>query len=482
MNPLENEPDRASTGADSVPSQASAPKQLKTFHPFPRLPQEIKDMIWEMGIRPADGCGVQRFSIVREELFRSDYDSDYDFDSDDDDSESESVFDLELKPKPDPGPAFASRSASERNEAPSAVRWAKPFDSRTNRGIQVVLGRSHRTSVSRFYHFLAAPKKPAPEEPDAEQTKYSWKYPANMSTYTWDMGLWQASRASREVMMKHYQPSFWARPATSFTKRDGEKVPFHLTDAPLLALSDEGGETLPILTHPSTDLFIFDLEDFPIEADFDRIFDSFSDMIGRDRSSGSYRGLQHIGIQYNSQLWTEALEAEGKTARAQDNSFGALIRLLEWAVDRKLDVEKPAPYIWLIDQRIVVWKEQVSDYDEGHLFYREPWRFKRIDGETYTEVGGSNYMCRGDEEPKWLKLLAYPTANACWWKIWYQTSFYADDPRDRQEEWPDWHLHKYLGVLAGRAVSYYDDSYESYDDRPVPQTEDLHARLWPAHG
>lgn len=354
LNSIENEPDRASTDADSAPSQDFDSKKPKPFHPFPRLPQEIQDMIWEMAIRPAHKRGVQRFSIVREEFFQSNYDSDYDFDSDDD-SESESGFDLELKSKPEPSPAFASRS--ERNEEPRAVRWTKPFDSRTNRDIQVVLGRSHRISASRFYHFLAAPKVP-----DSNETKYSWKYPANMSTYTWDMGLWQASRASREAMMKHYSPTFWARESISFTEEDEKRTPFLLSDAPVLALSDEGGETLPILTHPDTDHFVFDLKDFPMDVDFDQVFDNISDMIGRNKSTHSYRGIQHVGIQHNSQLWTEALEAVGKIGWEQDNSFGALLRLLEWAIDRKLDEEKPAPYIWLIDQRMWVWEGQVVDY------------------------------------------------------------------------------------------------------------------------
>jgi hypothetical protein len=481
MNPMEIEPDRASTGSDSAPSQDTASKQqLKAFHPFPRLPQEIKDMIWEMAIRPAYERGVQRFSIVGEEIFRSGYDSDYDFDSDDD-SESESGFDLELKSKPEPGPAFASRSASESNEEPRAVRWAKPFDSRTNRGIQVVLGHSHRISASRSYHFLAAPKVPASEVPDSGQTTYSWKYPSNKSTYTWDMGLWQASRASREAMMKHYNPTFWARASISFSEEDKERTAFLLPDAPVLALSNEGEEALPVLTHPDSDLFIFDLKDFPIGVDFNQVFDNISDIIGRNKSTQSYKGIQHIGIQHNSQLWTEALEAEGKTGWERDSSFGSLIRLLEWAIDRKLDEEKPAPYIWLIDQRMWVWEGRVVDCnDMGRAFYRDPVRFERIDGTTYTEVAGSTYMGRADEEPKYLKLLDYPTANACWWKVWYQTNYYSDDPRIHQGEWPDWELVKYLGVLAGRAVSYSDgdsDSDEYCQGRPKFGKEDLHARL-----
>lgn len=88
-------------------------------------------------------------------------------------------------------------------------------------------------------------------------------------------------------------------------------------------------------------------------------------------------------------------------------------------------------------------------------------RFERIDGKTYTEVAGSTYMGQIDEDPEHLQGLDYPTANACWWKVWHQTSYYSQT---------DWGLVPYFGVLAGRAM-------RSSDKYPPFEEEDPHARL-----
>lgn len=429
MDVMENEPDRASTGTDSAPSEDSASKQPKTFHPFPRLPQEIKDMIWKIPIRPTNKCGVQRFSIVRKEFFQFYHDSE---------SESESECDEK------PGHDLDTGS----NDTPPAVRWAKPFDSRTKYGIKVVRQRSHRRWGNKFYYFLAAPRVPG-----SSSAGYSWKYPASLSTYTWDMGLWQASRASRDAMMKHYNPTFWARKSVSFTEEDEDRTPFYLSDAPVLALSDEGGETLPILTHPNTDLFIFDFKDFSREVRLDQVFDNISDMIGKSKSTQSYKGVRHIGFQYNSQLWADS---QKNWLYPEDGDFGALMRLLGWAVERRLE-DKPAPYIWLIEERLWRWEKKIRTTTRipGRDIHSKPQKFHEIDGKIYTETNESNLVYLSDKEG----VLSYPSAHQFMLCLNDKTQYLEPVDEDRFLDLDpdltggsDWNLQPYAGFLTCKTL------------------------------
>jgi hypothetical protein len=69
---------------------------------------------------------------------------------------------------------------------------------------------------------------------------------------------------------------------------------------PVLALADEGGETLPIKIHPDKDLFILDPEDFGPRVWVNDMLNDVSCMTHPELSTGPWKRLKNIALEYYS--------------------------------------------------------------------------------------------------------------------------------------------------------------------------------------
>jgi len=124
-------------------------KPLDQFHYFPRLPPELRIIIWGMALRPCGIRGVHYFS-----LFNS--------------SKEHPLWDLSI-----------------------ANRW----HSKSGKVYGELLGNLLNTE-----HRIAAPRVVAHGDPSQPQPQHSW-FKGNPSLYAWDAGLFNACRESRRIIV-----------------------------------------------------------------------------------------------------------------------------------------------------------------------------------------------------------------------------------------------------------------------------------------
>lgn len=391
----------------------------RTFHPFPRLPAELQHKIWHLALRPDDQAGVHRFSIVSRE-------------------ESD-------KAKVDQLPSEDGQVAGSR--AGTRVRWARTFESRTKEVLDIVhnggklppLCRGDQREWNGIKYFLAAPKQPAPNT-----TLYSWRYPGNMSTYMWDVGLWQASADSRKIIRKHSRPEFWSRSMDEL-EREHDQQRLDLTLRPVLALGDEGEETLPIKIHPDKDLFILDPEDFgPSVRVVDAFLDDVSYMTDPELWNHYSKRLKNIAFEYDSS-WYDNKDSWSREEGFSDlidhdkSAVGALARIIDILVAEispfSWDVD--APFVWLIDRRLRAIPGQSR---ASNRVYKQ---FHGIDGTTYIECDGLNWDKRNTEE------LAFPSADSFLSDFLEAAGDYIDDSLEEWSPELTWSPGRNFGILAG---------------------------------
>lgn len=393
-------------------------EQGRTFHLFPRLPAELQHKIWHLSLRPDDQAGVHRFSIVtREESDKGEVDQ---------------------LPSED-GQVAGSRVGTR-------VRWARTFESRTIEVLNIVHdGGELPPGVSNdeqdwdgIEYFLAAPKHPAPNT-----ALYSWRCPENMSTYTWDMGLWQASADSRRIIRKHSRPEFWSRSLREL-EDDHYQQRLDLTRRPVLALADEGGETLPIKIHPEKDLFILDSEDFGPRARANDMLDDVSCMTNPELSKGPWKRLQHIALEYDSS-WYDNKDSWSRKECFYDligkdkSAVGALARILD-IMSLEIAYGAPfvdAPFVWLIDRRLRAIPGQ--SWTSNRLYKQ----FHRIDGTTYIECDNINLDTLNAEE------LTFPAATEFLHDFLKVASPFINGPLEESSPPMWWRVDESFGVLAG---------------------------------
>lgn len=417
----------------------------RTFHPFPRLPAELQHKIWHLALRPDDQAGVHRFSIVSRE-------------------ESD-------KAKVDQLPSEDGQVAGSR--AGTRVRWARTFESRTKEVVDIIHNggklpppyRGNQQEWNGIKYFLAAPKHPAPNT-----TLYSWRYPGNMSTYMWDVGLWQASADSRKIIRKHSRPEFWSRSRREL-EREHYQQGLDLRLRPVLALGDEGEETLPIKIHPDKDLFILDPEDFEPREWVDTFLDDVSYMTDLELWKDHSKRLKNIAFEYDSSWYDnkDSWSREGGFSDLIDNdksAVGALARIIDSLVG---DISPwswnvQAPFVWLIDRRLRAIPGQSWATNRAYK------QFHGIDGTTYIEWDGFNWDEQNTEE------LAFPSADSFLSDFFDATREYIDSHLEGWSPEVAWGPEGNFGILAGEGypefgperATYRYDVYPWVNHPPIP--------------
>jgi hypothetical protein len=393
-------------------------EQGRTFHPFPRLPAELQHKIWHLALRPGDQAGVHRFSIVRRE--------------ESDEAEGDQL-------RIEGGQVVGSRAGTR-------VRWARTFKSRTEEVLDVIhnggelppLCHCDQQGWKGIDYFFAAPKHPAPNT-----TLYSWRYPGNMSTYTWDMGLWQASADSRNIIRKHSRPEFWSRPMDELEEEHWEQG-LDLELRPVLALADEGGETLPIKIHPDKDLFILDPEDFGPRVWVNDMLNDVSCMTHPELSTGPWKRLKNIALEYYSS-WYDNEDSWSRKECFPDlidhdkSAVGALARILK-VMSYEISVgtsSVTAPFVWLIDRRLRAIPGQ--SWLSNQLYKQ----FHSIDGTTYIECDGINLDQQNTEK------LTFPSATTFLSDFLGAAEPFINEPLEEWSPPMGWRMHENFGVLAG---------------------------------
>lgn len=382
----------------------------QSFPRFPQLPREIRDMIWQMAVRPEDPRGgVHRFRIMHWNYFRKTYDNEI---------------------KNDRGGT----------ESRLPVRWNENLN------------------------FWAGPRRDWGKEyslavPVIAGTTCSLKCPENMSTYSWDMGLWRACIESREAMTAHYNLNIRTRAG----EKELERFALHKLAEPdlarlppVLALADSDREALPILFTPEQDLFILNYEDFGVGVDTNSAFFGINNIPGGKKQSYMYwwetRHLQNIAIEFDSS-WYDAQVDNGwglhwrhfDDLLEDESPHGALARLSSAACrvnDRNGD---EYPYIWLIDRRLGTLSEETDPWSSEYKV------FKGIDGLVYKETRFCNRNRRNEE-------LHYPSAQN--YLRWFQAlvseglrrEFDPDETPDPRREDEYLEVRDHIGVLSCREV------------------------------
>ncbi len=174
----------------------------RTFHPFPRQPKELRDVIWALAIRP-DGPSAHFFT----------------------------VFDC-------------AKDAEWSVLSQYSIRH--PYRRKC-----VLAAPARRTSD---HHSQKE------EQQQQQEQQFSWVQ-GNRSGYLIDSGLWTACRESRAAVERRFKVADWDIKREELLHRRGD---WTFPDAPATVSFTSNGEWQCCLTHPRTDLFF--LQPFNVET------------------------------------------------------------------------------------------------------------------------------------------------------------------------------------------------------------------------
>ncbi|KAF4967968.1 hypothetical protein FSARC_4580 [Fusarium sarcochroum] len=274
---------------------------LKSFHQFPRLPAELRIMIWKAALRPSDATrgALHHFHMVHHRNHR-----------------------LSAQPL-------------------NLVNMEWPYGRR-------LPSNFHATCVPCSQHTLCSPL-------GRKGTR---------SAYFWDSGMWLACWESRYVIGNHFKAQKWKRLAGELRQEQmnvSPRTPIlslkcawesdkHRLDVSTVVIA---GKALPVATQPMKDLYVlrFASWDRPWQLQIDCRFENmFADFAFSPMARG-FPAVANIGFEFDHTWWDafgqgEVLPRWMSTFHCDHTPLGFLMAMLRFCAAGQMNAR-----FWLIERK-----------------------------------------------------------------------------------------------------------------------------------